>query len=136
MGTLLSKISVRLDAQIATKPYVSPVVTLASTTTTVTIRLARWDEDATVGVALVLRFADGSEHRHRGQASGGVKLGLNDIPITEYVMRVGPTTQVRRPTPDTVEIKTIIEQTSKCEAWVELDPRRGVVTTLMTLEAA
>lgn len=116
-------------------PYRSPSVAILPTTGMLILRLARWaDIKTTVRVVLILTFANGDEHKLDGQASGGERLGRNGVPITEYVLTWRPTLQfVRGPVGAT--FKTLIAQSPRCEARVELTLLSGIsVSTMLILE--
>jgi hypothetical protein len=129
MSVLIPETSVRLD--VAADRFVSQSVAIDPRTKAVSVRLQRWLNEGQVEVALVLAFEDGTEHRTTGSCSGGVRRDG----LTEYRLTARPTVQLVRPTPDTVRIQSVVEQ-SRTKARVELQLLSGRAATTVTVEVA
>lgn len=122
-------ISLSLVAQTAE----SAIFTLPLSTRRITLKLGNWSKGVgTVRIILDLEY-DGVRQRIAiGQCSGVVDLAS---PYA-YAMSVSPTVQVKRPAPDRVEIKSVIEQVSLVRGTVTLELLDGdLVTTTLTVES-
>lgn len=84
--TLSRSAPILRSPQVAVDPLTSELVVTIKRTTT--LDPINWT--GTVRVSVVL-FVDGAEHRATGQATGGVRLGLDGEELTEYVLRYAPT---------------------------------------------